>query len=724
MEVKYQIPAVLIILALVVTAAIADGEYAVEVPCVRAGANIRIDGSLSDEAWANARWQNNFRQSLPKFEDPATEETSVAFVFDDHNVYIGVRCNDSMPESIRATKLRHRDSPESDDSVQVIFDTYLDQNRGAIFMVTPLGSKEEAQVNGFRRYNWDWNEVWEVASQVTGDGWQAEFRIPLRVLRFSGNARQQWGVNVRREIKRKHEVVYLVPPPPPYDISNLNYAAKLTGLQITAKERNLQFVPYVMLGASRSADEDIPDDPGVTESLSDAGFDVKYSLTSDLTLDVTYNTDFAQVEADDQQVNLSRFSLFFPEKREFFLENAQLFSFGSLRGHRPEFEAFFSRNIGLYDEDTVPMDFGLRLTGKIGSQDIGVLSARTAAVGDLDLDSGLYNVVRIRRQIEGRSYFGGIVTNSRRGELNSTTMGVDGRYYLARNLSLNGYFAGLKQDDLGDGKLAGEISLDCTTNPYGFRFTASHIGENFDPDLGYVQREGYHKGSIALRRTLRPDRMGVRSITFRVHNDSYISSEERILESNYLMSMTSIMFNSGDELRLQLERSFERLFDEFDLTDEGDLIFPPGDYSFQSYQVQLESDKSRRWSVNTSAEAGDFYDGERTVLRQGADFILNRHFRLGGSVANYSIRSDFGDLDWQLWSLRASYIHNANISISSFLQYNSYDGEALLNLRFRWMLRNDSSLFVVYNEGRLRQFDRWRTIDRQAAVKISYRIIL
>ena len=721
---KYQIPKVLIILVFVTAGALADGEYALQVPCVRARADIRIDGSLADEAWEAANWQSNFRQSVPKFEAPATEKTSVAFVFDDENIYIAVRCNDSHPRRIRATRLRHRDKPASDDSVQVIFDTYLDQNRGAIFMVNALGAKEEGQVNGFKRYNWDWNEVWDVACQVTGDGWQAEFRIPLRVLRFGGDKVQQWGVNVSREIKRKHETLYLVPPPPPYDISNLNYAAKLTGMQVRSKDHSLQFVPYVMLGVAHKADGDIPGDPGETASISDGGFDVKYSLTSDLTLDLTYNTDFAQVEADDQQVNLSRSSIFFPEKREFFLENAQLFNFGSARGGHTEFEAFFSRNIGLYDEDTVPMDFGLRLTGKIGSQDIGILSARTAAVDDLDLDPAFYHVVRVRRQIEGRSYIGGIATNSLRGELNSTTLGADGRYYLTRDLYLNGYFAGILDEDIEDANLAADLGLDCTTNPYGFRFAASHIGENFDPDLGYVHREGYNKGNIALRRTLWLHSSGIRSFTTRFHGDYYISCAENVTESAYNMVTGSLLLESGEELNFHIDRTFERLFEDYDLTDEGDLIYPPGDYTFQDYQISFKSDQSRRWFSNTSVKFGDFYDGGRTVARQEADFIINRHFRLGGSVANYHITSDYGNLDWQLWSLRVNYIHNANISVSSFLQYNSYDGEALLNVRFRWMLRNDSSLFVVFNEGRLREFDRWRVIDREAAVKISYRIIL
>ena len=377
---KYKLPVLILILIFFAAQAVADAEYPVSLECTRAAKRAIIDGQFTDETWSNAAWQSDFRQSEPNFGESSTEMTSVAFAFDDKNIYIAVRCNDARPDLIRATKLRHRDSPASDDYVQIIFDTYLDQNRGVVFLVNPLGAKEEAQVNGFRHYNWNWNEVWEAAATLTSGGWQAEFRIPLRVLRFSGSECQEWGVNVRRVIMRKHEHAYLVPPPPPFDISSLNYAAKLTGLKLSRQDRNFQILPYLLAGSVFEYDEDT----GVSEtsSINDIGFDMKYSLTSDLTLDATYNTDFAQVESDEEQVNLTRFSLFFPEKREFFPENAQLFSFGALGGrgmYGGGLSPFFSRRIGLDDDgEVVPIDFGLRMTGKVGRQDVGVLSVRTA----------------------------------------------------------------------------------------------------------------------------------------------------------------------------------------------------------------------------------------------------------------------------------------------------------------------------------------------------------
>ncbi|HUX08545.1 MAG TPA: DUF5916 domain-containing protein [Acidobacteriota bacterium] len=732
---KYQRSLIIMISAFVAATAAADGEYPVSLECTRAAEETIIDGYFTDATWTDANWQSDFRQSEPTYGEPSTERTSVAFAFDDRNIYIAVRCDDSRPDLIRATKLRHRDNPADDDNVQIVFDTYLDQIRGAVFLINPLGAKEEAQVNGYRNYNWNWNEVWEAAAALTADGWQAEFRIPLRVLRFSSNDSQEWGVNVQRVIQRKHELVYLVPPPPPFDISSLNYAAKLTGLRLNRQDHNFQMLPYLLAGSVFELDEDT----GVSETgtINDIGFDMKYSLSSDLTLDATYNTDFAQVESDEEQVNLTRFSLFFPEKREFFLENAQLFSFGALGGrgmYGGGLAPFFSRRIGL-DEDggVVPIDFGLRVTGKVWRQDVGVLSVRAAAVGELELDSGFYNVARVRRSIVGRSYVGGIVTDSRRGGFHSSTLGVDGQWFLTPEMSVNGYFltnAGDRSidDDEGSevtegGRNALQARIDYTTDPFGFRFQWDDVGENFDPDLGFVNRDGYRKGGLALRRSIRPNRWGIRRISARLFYDWYTSRVAEVMESSSFYIRNEVNFESGDQLDLNFSKNFERLFVPFEL-DEDVLIFDAGDYDFISGEISFRTDNSRRWGINTNFSFGEFYDGDMQELRGGFFYVLNKHFRIGGSLSNYKIDSNHGGINWHLWRIRLNHIHNSHLSASTYFQYNSSNGSAVLNLRLRLIHSNDSDLFIVFNERRVREGGVWELYGRESVVKANYRLFL
>jgi len=687
------------------------------IPCVPVQLPPHIDGNLDDPVWQNGAWISDFRQSVPRFDEPATETTAVMFAFDQENIYVAVRCDDRHPERIVATKLRHRDDPERDDHVKVIFDTYRDQLRGTVFIVNPLGAKEEGQVNGYHNYNYDWNDVWDVAAVITDRGWQAEFRIPLRVLRFSRNGLPVWGVNVQRDIRHKNEDVFLVPPEPPYDISSLNYAALLEGMTGLRPLRNLQLKPYGLIGQKYSIDTD------KTEWEADAGVDLKYSVTSDLTLDVTTNTDFAQVEADDEQVNLSRFSLFFPEKREFFLENAQIFDFGEGGGWgRTALQPFFSRRIGLYEGETVPLHVGARLTGKLGRQDIGVLSVRTGAVDELDLATAYYNVIRVRRNIRGRSYLGGIITDSRRGDFHSTTLGVDGKWWWTPDLFLSGQFLTVLEDGQDEGNNHFRFDLDYTSDPFGYRLTHNEVGENFDPDLGFVRRRGFRQENFSIRRSFRPHAWGIRRVSFRGMGDWYYSKVEDRLESQSAGLQTEVDFDSGDRVEVRINRDFERLFAPFDLDEN--LVFAKGDYTFWAVDAEFDSSSARPWGVELGATLGQFYDGTQRRLGGELSYIFNPHFRAEVGYSNYHITADHGLIDWDLWSARAEYTHNARLSASAFFQYNSASGAATFNFRVRLIHRNDSDLFIVFDERRIKDLDRWTAEGRDWVIKLNYRFFL
>jgi hypothetical protein len=683
----------------------------------------RIDGTLTDPAWSAARWFEDFRQSVPEFGASAIEPTRVAFLLDRNNLYIAVVCDDSRPDLIRAQKLRHRDQPQTDDHVEVIFDTYRDQIRGTVFVVNPLGAKEEGLVNGFMRYTWNWNEVWGVRAQVTEAGWQAEFRIPLRLLRYRGDSEQTWGVNVKRVVRRLQEESYLSAPPPPYEISSLNFAGELSGLELGSRQRNLQLIPYALGGTVRETDPETED--ALSDSIAELGLDVKYSITSDLTLNGTFNTDFSQVESDDVQVNLTRFSLFYPEKREFFLENADLFSFGhggGFGGHPPEVTPFFSRRIGIRDGETVPIDGGIRLTGKAGRQDIGLLSVRTGGVEELGLDSVWYNIGRVRRDLGGRSYIGGILTDSRSGGSRSTTFGIDGTWFLTQDLSLLADYQVVDDSRTEETVSATYVGLDLTTDPWGFLFDFREIEEGFEPAVGFVRRDGFRSGTGSLRRSIRPGKWGVRRVSFRLFGRAYDSLVHDRTESTNTSLNTELEMENGDKIELRFGPNFERLFEDFELDDE--LVYPAGDYRFFDGSLSYESDRSRRWGIDASLSGGEFYDGHRRQFEGELWYVVSRHLRTAGSFAIYDISSAHGEVDWQLWSLRLDYIFSSTLSASGYVQHDASTETTLLNLRLRWILRNDSDLYFVYNEGEVNQLGAPILRNRELALKVSYRFFL
>ncbi len=704
-------------LAALVTAAGPAGARTLEARRLAPGQEIRVDGHLEEPAWEAAVWAGEFLQSVPDFGEPARDATSVAVLFDADAVYVAVRC-DSRPETIRANKLRHRDVPTDDDHVALIFDTYRDQIRGSVFVVNPLGAKEEGLVHGWYRYTWSWNEVWDVATARTAAGWQAEFRIPLRVLRYD-TSRHEWGFNVARVVRYSQEVSYLSPPPPPYDISSLNYAATLVGLEFGRRQRNLQVIPYFLVGRSKEggAAADAPDG-----TLSEFGLDAKYSLTSDLTLDATYNTDFAQVESDEEQVNLTRFSLFYPEKRDFFLENADLFSFGHFGGGGyATLTPFFSRRIGLFEGATVPIVGGLRATGKVGREDVGLLSVRTGAVEELGVEAAWYHVARLRHDLGNRSYLGGIVTDSRRGEFHSTTAGFDAEWFLTPTLALRTDALRVSASD-SDPTTAYNAALDLTTDPWGFLLSLSRVDEGFAPDLGFVERDGYRRREALLRYSFRPGRFGVRRVSLRTANTWWDSLSQGVLESGDNRLLCEIELDNGDFLEINRRRSFERLFEPFELDE--DVAFPAGAYEFVTTSVEYHADESRRWGVDAEAVRGGFYDGERHQLGAEAWLVFSHHLRAEGSYASYRVDTPRGDLDWQLWGVRITYAHSANLSASAFGQYNSATGATVLNLRVRWILPRDSDLFFVYNERREEGASASPSRVRELAVKLNYRLFV
>ena len=702
-----------------------------------------IDGVLDDPAWKEAIPIGDFVQHEPLEGQPASEKTEVFIIYDTENLYVGVMCHDSEPSQILVTESERDSQLTNTDAFWMVFDTFLDRQNGFIFGTNPMGLEYDAQVtnegqsSGGRRrgartqrgsgrgVNTNWDANWEVAAHINDQGWVAEFKIPFNTLRFNRSEDQVWGVNFARNIRRKNEQDYWSSVPRQWTLYRLTFAGELHGLEIEPPT-NFKVTPYV----TGSVQRDFQGNPdGDTNYLGDGGFDVKYSLTPSMTLDLTYNTDFAQVEVDEQQVNLTRFNLFFPEKRPFFLENAGTFSVGSTQ----QAELFFSRRIGIDDSGgLVPILGGARLTGKLDRWNVGFLSMQTEEVGDCALGSldcaapgTNFTVGRTYREFGRRSRLGGIVTNKQvtgsgtAGNDYNRVFALDGRLGIGEAFLATGYVA--KTSTFHEEAEAGEfdgsdhaytLRGDYSTRTYRFWGEFSEVGENYNPEMGFLRRRAYRYVDTGLRTNIRvPSVDWLREllphVTYRVYHDleGFKESEEIHLDSHVVWE-NGARFSPAVNLTLE---GFKEPFEFFGVTT------PTGSYRNWEFQPRFNSNRSAPLSVNVGMTIGGFYNGNiRTYAagvnwRQGSQFTVSvnaTHNKLDFPIEGPN--GEFGgSFKTNLVAGRVNYSFTPRIFLQSLLQYNDGGDNWSSNIRFGWLNTAGTGLYVVYTETRdLAQYDR------------------
>ena len=478
-----------------------------------------LDGEvLSDPVWESVSPVSDFWQITPDEGEPASERTEVRIVYTVNTLYFGVICYDRTPDSIIVSDSR-RDAPlDETDSFQIILDTYLDQQNGFVFGTNPAGIEYDGQVaneglandNPVRAqtggsgggFNINWDASWEVKTQISSIGWSAEFAIPFRTLRFSKRSSQTWGLNFQRNIRCRNETAFWSPLPRQFNLYRLSLAGNLTHLEISTP-RNLKLIPYTLGEVRKQQDRK-------TNWLGTVGGDLKYSVTPSLTLDVTYNTDFAQVEVDEQQINLDRFDLFFPEKRPFFLENAGLFAVGEPE----EVELFFSRRIGIGPEgEIIPIVAGARLTGKLGGTNIGFLNMQTEEAQGVT-PANNFTVARASRELPNRFFLGAIFVNRQgTGDLapdrdHNQTYGVDGRWGIGEYGEVSGFAARTSTPDSEEGQSAYRIGTSYNSAAWLLRGSYMEVAQDFNPEVGFLQRtEGFRKPSFRIWHRYRPQNL-------------------------------------------------------------------------------------------------------------------------------------------------------------------------------------------------------------------------
>ena len=683
-----------------------DGSGGATIRAVRLTAPLRLDGQLDEPIYSSVTSISDFIQVEPLAGAAATEKTEVWVSFDSDNVYVSFRCWESRPERLVATEMRRDGSAifGGDDSILFMFDTYYDRRNSVAFTVNALGGRMDGQVTNESQYSGDWNPIWDVRAGRFEDGWTLEAAIPFKSLRYRPGREQVWGFNVRRSNRWKNELSYLTRIPAAR--ANLGHhlaslAATLVGLEVPSGSSNLEVKPY----ATSNLTTDVNASPPTSNTPdADAGVDVKYGITQNLTTDFTYNTDFAQVEADEQQVNLTRFSLFFPEKREFFLENQGLFGFGGVPVTRATGDVpilFYSRRIGLQGGRSVPIRAGGRLTGRLGGVSLGALSIRTDEEAVSGAQPTNFSVVRIKRDLLRRSSIGLIMTGRsvrQVGEGSNYAYGLDGTFAFFDDLAINTYWARTDTEGRSADDTSYRAQLDYAGDRYGVQVEHLAVGEAFNPEVGFVRRDDVRRSFGLLRFSPRPAFLdAVRKFSW-TGSIAYVENGAGRLETRELEGVFGTEFESGDQLTLGYLDTYEFLPRPSDISG---VTLPVGGYNFTTGRLDFSFARNRKVSGVLAAEYGTFYNGHKATLSASRGRLnVTPQFSVEPSYSFNRVDLVEGAFTTHLLGSRITYTMTPLMFASALLQYNSSGESIAANVRFRWEYVPGSELFVVFNEQR------------------------
>jgi hypothetical protein len=660
-----------------------------------------IDGVLNDSVWQLAAVVDTFIQQEPSEGEPATEKTEVRLLYDASQFYIGIHAYDSDPGGMVATEMR-RDSDRllDEDNFQIILDTFNDSRGGYMFVTNPLGAKLEQQVfeegDGGRRgsgsnsnINRDWDGVWHVATRRTPDGWVAEIAIPMVTIRMADADLQTWGVNFMRNIRRKNEQVFWAPVPKAYGLTRVSLAGAMTGMTGLSRGLDLRVKPFLVAGGRR----DRTAGTVRTASLNDAGLDLKYGLGAGLNLDLTLNTDFAQAEVDEEQVNLTRFGLFFPEKREFFLENSGQFNVNT--NDRKAY-LFFSRRIGLSGTgQPIPIIGGARLTGKADRHNLALMNIHTE--GALGQPAQNFLVARYSRDVLARSKIGGLVVNKESvGNARfNRTFAVDTTLALTRSFTINSFLAKTSTPGLVDGDLAfyGRAAFrNSRWNIYG---QYMDLQDNFNAEVGFVPRVGIRTTKFHIERNPRPNKYGIRLMEPMI-NMTYTTDQHNRLLSRRVHHMVGTRFQNGAYLNVMYNRSFERLDVPFRI--QRGVTIPAGTYAFGELDLSFNSNPARRVYQRFSVSPQTFYDGTRTDVTAALGVRPISQFAAEAQYARNDIDAPWGAFVVNLATLRLDLALSPRMTVRTLSQYNSSTAQLSNSVRLNFIYRPGSDLYVVYDE--------------------------
>ncbi len=707
-----------------------------------------VDGDLSDRAWQASEVGTDFMQHEPLDGVPATEQTEVRVVFTDSTIYFGITAFDANPDAIIAKEMERDSRIYQDDSILLLLDTFHDRRNAYAFETNLNGARTDTLVTDEGRdLNLEWDGIWSVAARRTAFGWAAEIAIPISTLRFDPAA-PAWGFNVQRYIAHKREMTHWSGLPREVGVlgqvgsevqpvHRVSMAGELTGLTGLSQSAQLQIKPYLIGDVSEDPRLDL--DPATD---GDYGLDLKWGVTRSLALDLTYNTDFAEVEVDELQTNLTRFSLYFPEKRDFFLENAGIFDFGP--PHRrfyepPVLKAFFSRRVGLDAGRQVPIDWGARLTGRMGGWDIGVLRVATAGLerDDDALPPNAFTVARLKRNVGERSSVGAMLTEAAPdGELANRVAGVDFVYKPTSKVILGGFWSssGISEEPSASSENEAEAgSSDAGESAYGLNFDyqgraltvfldAQEIEEDYDPKAGFLLRRNVRHLNPQLQWLPRIERGFVRSWFTEVLVDYYETLDGGELETQRIeISPIGVRMTTEDRWRMGYVHETENLVEPFEVSPG--VVIPPGRYEFATVEAASFTNQSRLFGLRGRISIGDFYNGTQNSGRVSFTLRLSKNLQTETRWVYNDVELPQGAFDVGLYSQLVNFTFTPNLRLNTIIQYNDHSGDLGTNIRLHWIYKPGSDLFVVYNENWMAEDLRYRqSTHRQIAVKFTYLI--
>ncbi|HUR32652.1 MAG TPA: DUF5916 domain-containing protein [Vicinamibacterales bacterium] len=687
----------------------------VTIRAVRVSSPIRVDGRLDEPDYETTLAITDFVQQEPNEGQPATERTESWVFFDDDNIYVSARCWDTHPERMVANEMR-RDTNQlrQNDTFAVLLDTYHDRRNGFLFYANPIGGFADSQITDENPPNVDWNTIWDVKTGRFNGGWTIEMAIPFKSLRYGPGRDQTWGINLRRVVRWKNEWAHLTQIPRALTtfrgILKVSSAATLVGLQAPSAGQNLELKPYAI--SSMSTDNTVK--PSVVNDLAARiGGDAKYGITSNLTADFTVRTDFAQVEVDEQQVNLTRFNLFFPEKRDFFLEGQGIFAFAGRQssglnagvGDTPYL--FFSRRIGLDAGRSIPIQAGGRLTGKAGKFSLGALNVETADDPAVNVNAANFTVLRAKRDILRRSSIGAMITHRSAlvGRAGSNDgYGADATFSFFQNLRMDTYLARTRTGGKNGGDTSYRGLFDYNADKYGVQAERLDVGRNFNPEIGFVRRLDMRRNYGMLRYSPRPKGIQhVRRLTFQ-GSLNYTTNTTNRLDTRQAVLQVQTEFTNSDLAMVSFTPQFERLVVPFAITPG--VRIPAGGYDYHTTHVEYQAGQQRKMSGTLLFENGSFYDGTRTsVGASTARVQITPQMSLEPSLQIDWVDLREGRFTAKVVRTRATYTLTPRIYVSGIVQYNSTNTSVGSNLRFRWEYRPGSEIFVVYT-------DDYDTVDK------------
>ncbi len=672
---------------------------------VRINEAILIDGYLRESAWDLADPATDFIQLFPDTGVPTTADSDVRFLYDEDNLYVGWIAYDSMIAEIGVNDLREDFGYFENDGVTVLLDSLNDRRSAFVFGTNPEGAKRDSQVTNNGQQNPDWDGVWDVQVSKNAEGWISEFVIPFKTLRFSSASMQEWGLQLNRRVVRLNEENTWTPIPTRYSALRISLAGTMRGIENNKQGLNLRVEPFVVAGMTDR--RSTPDaDLETVRSFSriedyDGGLDAKYSITPQLTLDLTYRTEFAQVEVDQQQVNLTRFNLFFPEKRDFFLENAGTFNFGPGGNLVP----FFSRRIGLNDSGTpVPIVGGTRVSGKVGQFDVGFLGMKTERVGRSGepgyTPSNNYGVARIKRNFLENSWIGALTTHrdsTIEADINRV-FGADAHFEFYRRLEFDTYILRSDTPNLSGQNLARRFQSGWRDDEVSFGAEYNEVQSNFNPEVGFVRRRDnrHYAGDFTFRPFLESSDL-IRNLTFASKVDYFGGSDSGKVETRIQEVTIGVTFLNRSSASLDVTRTFDRLTQPTDI--QGVPILE-GDYTYVSYSASANTNQGRRLSGTANVVWGEFWDGDRKSFGGSMIWRRNQHLSVEFDYSHNRANLSGGKFTTDLMGARFLYAFNPRAFLNAFIQYNAANHEVSSNIRFNLIHRPLSDLYLVYNDRR------------------------